>query len=1017
MLERYTILLLLLLIGQAVSDTVVYVDPRSECLHSCGSETRPHASIKAALESIKHSNVAGIDIQYGFDDTTHSYFDYPSILLAPGLYTGVDNKGLSIRSPVNIRGTDDQSQQRPTIDCQGRGYGLVISNTVHFSLSGIDIVNCNGNMGGALHIVNTTSATISNALFYGNRASVGSSIYVSSSYVDLVSVSHSNNNNNTLFVDQLATVYIYGNQFTCNSSIECDHSSTVIVGKEHQPKTIRAKCSGSCSIIHQGSQSDPCERWKVIDKCQSTPSILFDSLLNNTATPSQSDCLSHPREYSCSFDGWILERPGQEKTPVPYPEILNYKDQCSSTASLSSFIKPKKSGAYIFRLLGKNLAMKLSINSNSIIEIPEAADIDSVRRVSLSSSHVNSIKIEFSSNSLSQKNLSLLWRHEDDSNFALVDGLFSNNESLSSNDTFGKLLGNQYLFTLPGVSILTHGVDYLTENSMSSPIFSAGYCKEYSLVHNIRRNLVYTVPISFEAHLTPQCTFDMTSKTYDSSSEISSEKSKDSSVSAGFEAGGSYEGFGGSVKASFSEEESVKVAMNQLNQRDGKLVSSQIECVTSKISLKEIHFHPQFLQDLSLVFDDESMSHVVLKYGNLYHKWATMGGRLTQMTTVDNTFIQNSNSKDVSKLSKASMGATIKTPIFSSSGEVSGSSDNKFTSEQQKSFRDNSDSSTIITHGGNTNFIGSPDSSTNPYAKWASSVDILAAPIHKEYGFILDLIPETWMSRDGSKSIKSLWRAAELKVIGKDIPVGETPYIFWFTQTEVPWYNYNLSCSCLDKSGNTIMLSAYIPRESSHTQYDFAFNGPLDIVEILGCNFTDSTGDGFGLGFTILLVDVLQSNSFLIVENTGDIPVHYTHVPLTTPINDYTVIIPRLEFSNPEMIFPPMLSYVLRGTIGSVMGDVGVTYRPGGMIVFRIPIDPLSFGDLVSIELISRPIYMDKDSVYSIDADSFFMYSTLPTTDGSPVKTKVYTPNFPSLHITPAKPLVIKLLYNQFVQQ
>ncbi|EGG18079.1 hypothetical protein DFA_06746 [Cavenderia fasciculata] len=337
----------------------------------------------------------------------------------------------------------------------------------------------------------------------------------------------------------------------------------------------------------------------------------------------------------------------------------------------------------------------------------------------------------------------------------------------SKMDFVGTALNNQYMYSLPGIQLLSHGVDIMTDENRNAPLFHFGYCdnSSYTTVHDLYRGLVYTVPKGILAIPTPKCSYSASTTSYSSSSKMSQEMSKDTSMDASANLGGSYWGVSVQASVAFSQSSSVKSANDLEKKVSGQIMVDQVLCETTRvhISADTLTFHPNFVRDVSQADTIPKMELAVAKYGSMYIKSAVMGGSLTHVTVVSHTTLDSKTSSEMEKHTQLSLSAKVSSPALKVNANYKTGTDNSITSEQQNKFEDDSASTTIITKGGPPGSFG-PDTkgSHNNFGEWAKAVDLLPVPIKKKYGFISDLIPTNWLVKGSTETIQSLWTKAEI---------------------------------------------------------------------------------------------------------------------------------------------------------------------------------------------------------------------------------------------------------------
>ncbi|EGG16985.1 hypothetical protein DFA_07966 [Cavenderia fasciculata] len=337
----------------------------------------------------------------------------------------------------------------------------------------------------------------------------------------------------------------------------------------------------------------------------------------------------------------------------------------------------------------------------------------------------------------------------------------------SKMDFVGTALNNQYMYSLPGIQLLSHGVDIMTDENMNAPVFHFGYCdnSSYTTVHDLYRGLVYTVPKGIHAIPTPKCSYSASTTSYSSSNQMSQEKAKDSSMDDSANLGGGYWGITLQASVAFSQSSSTKSASDLSGKVSGKIMVDEVLCETTRvhISAQNVTFHPNFVRDVGQADTIPKMELVVAKYGSLYIKSAVMGGSLTHVTVVSHSSFEGKLSSEISQNTQLSLSAKVSSPALKVNANYKKGTDNSISNDQQNKFEQDSASTTIITKGGPPGSFG-PDSkgANNNFGAWAKAVDLLPVPIKKEYGFIVDLIPTNWLVKGSTDTIQSLWSKAEI---------------------------------------------------------------------------------------------------------------------------------------------------------------------------------------------------------------------------------------------------------------
>lgn len=114
------------------------------------------------------------------------------IIVKPGIYSGVDNRGLSF-SGVDIRIKSEAGPLLTIVDMQHQGQFLSLNNkeTYNSCLEGLTIRNGENRKGGAINLYNA-NLTIRECIFTGNHANDGSCLYTNPGNARII---------NTLFAD------------------------------------------------------------------------------------------------------------------------------------------------------------------------------------------------------------------------------------------------------------------------------------------------------------------------------------------------------------------------------------------------------------------------------------------------------------------------------------------------------------------------------------------------------------------------------------------------------------------------------------------------------------------------------------------------------------------------------------------------------------------------------------------------------------------------------------------------
>ncbi|KAF2075449.1 hypothetical protein CYY_003230 [Polysphondylium violaceum] len=505
---------------------------------------------------------------------------------------------------------------------------------------------------------------------------------------------------------------------------------------------------------------------------------------------------------------------------IQYPEVYNFLAKYPAVVSgtLSSTVKPTKDGYYYFKLETENLNSIVFVKGQVLFDnfFPEKIHklIDE-RKILMQQNVWANIDVMFMSDNNQQRDFSLKWRHESETAYSQIPGYYKKNYYLYScgdgicneldplsclidchgniekacpgqsppaklqdyytniHDTIGTLLSNQYIFSLPGINYISHGIDITTHETLPTPLFDLSYCDNtsFSLVQDPRRGIVYSIPSGIYAQVAAKCTMDTTTKTYATAEALAKEKSDGYEVNVEASVDGSYLFVSMSAEASFSHSETKTTASEMQKKMDGSISVTELHCETSKIHLIETKFHPKFIQDISKAFvegdqakSDELMQNVMKKYGTIYYQSATLGGKLEVISIVSNSFTSRKSSNEVEKSTEVTASLQLSGSVFGASAsagiEGSVSLDSTNSESEQNDYETNSMRSTVKVYGGEPGSYGK-DNDANAFNSWAKNVDIVPFPIDYKVGYISDIIPKSWFFK-GTHSIKEAWERNEL---------------------------------------------------------------------------------------------------------------------------------------------------------------------------------------------------------------------------------------------------------------
>eukprot|EP01133_Synstelium_polycarpum_P011977 gene11977-13974_t len=313
-------------------------------------------------------------------------------------------------------------------------------------------------------------------------------------------------------------------------------------------------------------------------------------------------------------------------------------------------------------------------------------------------------------------------------------------------DTLSHLLNNQYQYTVPGLSHLSHGVDLLTYEEVPTQIFDTGYCNNvtYSTLQDIYRYRVYNVPPEFYAESSPQCTYDSESrvfKSYDSyRSQLVQESTMD--VSAGVSV--NFGKIGGSADFAMSKSSSVDTAKKMEKDQSSNTVSTTVKCISTSVTRNAIRFHENFVKDISDIDTPLAMSYFIERYGAMFYESASLGGSLEMLVSVHSTSECEKNEETIKKQSEISAGGSFTTPYGGAGAKYSGSDDSEISSEQQRKFEQSVSKSSVFVKGGALGSFGPDMNAPSSFGEWAKSLDLRPVPINPKLNYVGNVIPSSW---------------------------------------------------------------------------------------------------------------------------------------------------------------------------------------------------------------------------------------------------------------------------------
>ncbi|KYQ91949.1 hypothetical protein DLAC_07190 [Tieghemostelium lacteum] len=369
-----------------------------------------------------------------------------------------------------------------------------------------------------------------------------------------------------------------------------------------------------------------------------------------------------------------------------------------------------------------------------------------------------------------------------------------------THELVGTLLNNQYLYRLPGLETLMHGVDISSGEGKPTSLFTFDYCENetFSVIQDTYRNLVYTIPNEVFASFHPSCRYESVTTEYTQVSEMSRSMSESHSLEASLEIGGGPNIIQVASKATYATEKSVSSSRDIGTIEKGSFFKTDAKCLVSKVQIHKYTFHPNFLYDISLVNTTLDMLAIINKYGSHYYKSVSLGGKLSQITVVSEKTRNEFESSEMKESIKLSFSASVSSPIGGVRGSYSQSLDNEVSTTRQSEFTSKTKKTSIIVYGGAPGSYGpsdTPESTISSFGAWASSVDQIPVPIDYQLSAIGNIIPKTWVTRNGTQ-IRAIWYEAELKYY-EQLPVIPPGYIKTESTYQLIWF-YNQ-----DRSGVT----------------------------------------------------------------------------------------------------------------------------------------------------------------------------------------------------------------------
>jgi hypothetical protein len=186
--------------------------------------------------------------------------------------------------------------------------------------------------------------------------------------------------------------------------------------------------------------------------------------------------------------------------------------------------------------------------------------------------------------------------------------------------------------------------------------------------------------------------------------------------------------------------------------------------LTSSVQLDSniTSFHPAFVNALKSATTASDMSDLMTKYGTHYFVSGQLGGKLTSITSVSNSYSSRNSEASISQKAEASFSASASGWGFSGSASASASYSTDSQKQSFQEFQQESTSSYILSYGGAPGTFG-PTNPNDPanWGSWAQTVDLLPIPINYKVARIYDIIPRSWINPNSTEYVYQLWEQGE----------------------------------------------------------------------------------------------------------------------------------------------------------------------------------------------------------------------------------------------------------------
>jgi hypothetical protein len=112
-----------------------------------------------------------------------------------------------------------------------------------------------------------------------------------------------------------------------------------------------------------------------------------------------------------------------------------------------------------------------------------------------------------------------------------------------------------FYLRVPGIEHMTYGVSILTGAESLAPLFYFSFCDDdVTLLQDLYRGQIYTVPNEVTVVTSPKCVFDMDFKNYSTSTQMANEIAQSSGIDTSANVGVSVFGIKADVGFEYSQE-------------------------------------------------------------------------------------------------------------------------------------------------------------------------------------------------------------------------------------------------------------------------------------------------------------------------------------------------------------------------------------------------------------------------------------------------------------------------------